>query len=275
MKPVYLISSLLLLLNASAWAFPPAPDATYFGSVRDERGRPLDTAEGEVIVMGTTAEITRSPIDSSRGRGVNYSVHMPMDGNTITGLYQVSALRPTLPFTIKVVIRNKTYVPIQMTGQTWVAPKSGQRVRLDLSLGIDSDGDGLPDSWEQGLIDSDESGKLAGLADVKPGDDLDGDGLSNLQEYQIGTYALDRLDGLAMEIDGIENGKARLRFAVVAGRTYRIKSSPTLGEWSDESFAISATAAVQPYLRAADTTIVEVLVPLNNRPKLLFRLYAE
>ena len=115
---------------------------------------------------------------SARGIGVNYRVNLPMDGNTTGQLYQVSALRPTLPFSIKVQIRGVAYVPIQMAGRVWTTPKAGEIHRLDLTLGVDSDGDGLPDAWEQALIDNDRSGRLRTLADVKPGDDLDGDGLA-------------------------------------------------------------------------------------------------
>ncbi len=55
----------------------------------------------------------------------------------------------------------------------------------------DSDADGLTDGWEQWVIDSDPNDALAVLADVNPGDDLDGDGNSNLEEFEDGTYPLD------------------------------------------------------------------------------------
>ena len=264
-----------LAAGTAAWAFPPAPSYSVFGTIRDEGGRPLDTGDGLVIVNGTSAEITRSPTDTSRGRGVNYEVRMPMDGNTTPQLFQVSALRPQLPFTIRVVMNNKSYLPIQMVGKTWLAGQPAERTRLDLTLGVDSDGDGLPDSWEQALIDSDASGQLTGLSNVNPGDDLDQDGLTNLQEYQLGTYALDRLDGLDLKIAGMKDGKDRLEFPVVAGRTYRIKSSPTLAGWLDEPFAPGGTETVQSYFRAPETTLMTVYVPILDRAKLLFRLYAE
>ena len=275
MKRLLLLLPALSLAPTAALAFPPAPDVCYYGVVRDEAGRPLDTAEGEIIVNGSAGEVTRSVVDSNTGRGLNYSVHLPMDGNTLGTLYQVTALRPALPFTIKVVIRNKTYVPIQMTGRVWTAAKAGERLRLDLSLGIDSDGDGLPDSWEQGLIDGDESGNLHGLADVNPHDDLDKDGLTNLQEYQLGTYALDKLDGLKLDIAEVKNDRARLQFATVAGRTYHLKSSLDLITWKDEPLALTATGETTPWLRATDTVLTDVFVPVNGRTKLNFRLYAE
>lgn len=51
----------------------------------------------------------------------------------------------------------------------------------------DSDGDGMPDSFEQMIIDHDPADDIETLADVLPGDDYDGDGHSNLQEYLYGT----------------------------------------------------------------------------------------
>ena len=269
------LTLLALLAGTAVQAFPPAPAYSLFGTVRDENGRPLDTSEGTIIVSGVNGEITRSPTDTDRGRGINYRVHIPMDGNTTGQLFQVSALRPQMPFTMRVLIRNISYVPIQMTGRTWLAGTFGGRDRLDLTLGVDADGDGLPDSWERSLIDSDQSGTFRSISDVKPGDDSDGDGLTNLQEYQLGTYALDRLDGVALEISEIKNGYARLKFAAVAGRTYRIRTSPDLVTWQDEDFSLQTAAGLQPWLRAADTSYQEIFVPVKGRSKLLFKLYAE
>ncbi len=276
MKTLPLVGGLILALTTPAWAFPPAPNVTYFGVVRDEGGRPLDTGEGIVIVSGPGGEVTRSTTDSNRGIGVNYRVNLPMDGNTTGQLYQVSALRPTLPFSIKVQIRGVAYVPIQMAGRVWTTPKAGEIHRLDLTLGVDSDGDGLPDSWEWGLIEGDPTGKLKSLADVKPGDDLDNDGLNNLAEYQIGTYALDSASGLKLDIKEVTpSGLARLQFPIVAGRTYRLQSSTDLKTWADEPFSTTTTGAVQPWLLANDITLIDVYVPTNNRQLLTFKLRVE
>ncbi len=267
----------LLFAAPALWAFPAAPDFSLYGVVRNEAGRPLNTGEGIVIVSSTAGEVTRSPVDAARGRGINYTVHLPMDAGTSSTLYQPTALRPTLPFTMKVEIRGVRYVPIQMSNRTWGAGKPGERMRLDLTLGVDSDGDGIPDSWENALIDGDPDGLLRNLADVRPGDDLDKDGLTNLQEYLLGTYALDRLDALTLDIAEVKDGVARLRFAAVSGRTYYIKSSADLLTWAEEPFATTTVAAAetQTSLRAADTEIVDIYVPVNGRAKLNFRLYAD
>jgi hypothetical protein len=263
------------LLTASALAFPPAPAHEIYGTVRDESGRPLDSAEGTIILSGTSAEITRAPSDPSIGGGVNYRLYVPMDANILTGLYQVSALRPALPFTIRVIIRGQSYVPIQMQTSTWNIGKPGARTRIDLTLGIDSDGDGIPDSWEQWLIDSDATGRLTSLADVRPGDDLDGDGLTNLQEYAIGTYALDRGDALKLELIRLVNGRAHLRFTTVAGRTYTVRASEDLKTWTNAPYALSESGQPAPSLRASDTTIVDAFVPTGTATAMSFRLHVE
>jgi hypothetical protein len=275
MKLTNCLISLLLASSGGVLAYPAAPDYSLYGVVRNEAGRPLETSEGTVIVSGSNGEVTRSPIDTTRGRGINYTVHLPMDAGTTSELYQVTALRPMLPFTIKVDIRGVNYVPIQMAGRTWTTGKAGERQRLDLTLGVDSDGDGLADSWEWDLIENDPNGLLRSLADVRPGDDLDKDGLSNLQEFNLGTYSLDKLDGLRLEILEIKNGRARLQFAAVKGRTYYIKSASDLKTWKDEPIALTTTAEVQPYLRADSSGMVDVYIPVAERGKNLFQLYAE
>ena len=55
-------------------------------------------------------------------------------------------------------------------------------VNLVISLGNDSDTDGLPDTWEQQIIDADPYDDISFSEDVDPKDDFDGDGYSNLRE---------------------------------------------------------------------------------------------
>ena len=139
-----------------------------------------------------------------------------------------------------------------------------------------ADTDGLPDAWERALIERDPTGRLRTLADVKPGDDLDGDGLTNLQEYLIGTYALDQLDGLALEVLAVENGRARLRFSTVPGRVYTVRSSTNLNDWNVQGFALAAAGDVnQTAYSGREVTSIEIWAPLAPEGTVFFRLYAE
>ena len=64
------ISLLSLACAGAALAFPPAPYHTVHGMVRDEKGRPLATAEGTIHLLGITgAGIVRSPVDSDVAPG--------------------------------------------------------------------------------------------------------------------------------------------------------------------------------------------------------------
>jgi hypothetical protein len=263
-------------LAAAAQAYPPAPDHTLYGTVRDERGRVLVPGSASVAISSSAGEIVRTVIAAQPETGVNYVVRIPLDLGTTGGLYRATALLPTAGFSIRVIRDQDAYVPIEVSRVPPTIGQPGGRTRLDLTLGIDADGDGLPDAWEQALIDNDRTGRLRALGDVKPGDDLDGDGLTNLQEYHLGTYALDPVDGLTLAIVEVAGGAARLRFAVIAGRRYTIKASTDLQGWSAQAFSIGAIgAATVNAFTATDITLLDVWVALPPGGTAFYRLYAE
>lgn len=274
-----LLSRIVLLLGlslTSAWAYPPAPAHEIYGVVRNSSGRPLHAGEGTMILEGNGIEISRGPTDPLTLDGTNYRLNVPMDSGLFAGLYQPNALTQDVPFTIRVVITDISHVPMQMVGNIWQIGNPGGRTRIDLTLGVDSDGDGLPDEWEQLMIDSDASGRLLTLADVTAEGDLDGDRLTNLQEFLLGTYPLDSADGLRLDIIDVSGGMAHMQFVCVSGRTYKIRSSNDLTTWNPTTFAQGIPSTEQlTKLRADDTTILDIYTPVGSATALSFRLYAE
>jgi len=105
-----------------------------------------------------------------------------------------------------------------------LAPTPGKRNPNQPAL-LDTDGDGLPNAWED----------TYGFDKNNPADallDADGDGFPNLAEFIAGTdprNAADFLSGTAKEVDG----GIQIQFTAQAGKTYTIQyqnqSSP--GEW--------------------------------------------
>lgn len=267
--PLIISLALVLMSAPAAMAFPPAPHHEIYGSVRDARGNPL--TEATVSLLGSSGPILKGSIDQTIAPGVNYSLKVPMDAGTLNQLYQATALRPAMPFTVKVSVGGTDYVPIQVKGGPILIGEPGGRTRLDLTLGVDSDGDGLPDAWEQDLID-----KLDGidsLADVKPDGDADGDGASNYLEYLAGTYAFDSRATFSLEILEVRNGFARARFLAVKGRSYSVTFSSELKKFSSAKFSLVADGSDQtPLHLARQTGFQDIYIPVPASNSMYFRL---
>lgn len=246
---------------AAALAFPPAPHHTVFGTVRDEMGTPLNTTGAEVLLDVGGSTPVKAAVAPSPEPGVNYRLAIPMDAGATADLYKPSALRPTVPFRMRVKIGSATYLPIEMTGAANLWTRPGGSSRVDLTLGLDSDGDGIPDAWERALMQM-LGGNLS-LGDVRPGDDSDADGLSNLEEYLAGTYAFDPADGFALAILAETSERPVLEFTAIRGRSYTILASETMNGWTPVSFNLPtdpADAAGREHLQAAETRLIRARV---------------
>lgn len=267
--------ALALLLAPRAWAFPPAPHHLIFGMVRDELGNPL-AAENAVLVFETVTGVKLTTVVMAKGEpGQNYQLQVPMDSGVTSDTYMPTAMHPTAPFKIRVRIGDVIYLPIEMTGDYAVLGQPGKQTRINLTLGVDSDGDGLPDAWERALISA--SGRNLTLADIKPGDDWDGDGMTNAAEYLAGTYAWDKKDGFSLSIvESTETGSV-LEFLAIRGRSYAIQSSSDLRNWKTTPFRLVSDGLdggpVTVY-QALDVRTVRVEVESEEDPKagLFFKL---
>lgn len=261
-----------LLLVASAWAYPPAPHHLFYGSVRDEFGTPVEDKSAVVILETAAGVKVKTQVVPGLEPGVNYSLAVPMDSGITDDLYKPTALRPMVPFKIWVKMGNTIYLPMELKGDYAQMGQPGKRTHLDLTLGEDSDGDGLPDAWERVLLALAGGGKS--LKDIRPEDDFDGDGLSNLGEYLAGTYAFDSQDGFTLKVLGAEMDVCRLEFMVITGRSYTVLGSPDLETWLPVEFRLTTDAPGTPawsYYRATDVRVLRVeVVPAPERPGMRF-----
>lgn len=271
----------LALLCASAVyvaAFPPAPFHVLYGQIRDEYGNPLSISNGEVFLESANTAVVSGRISSNLPPGTNYRLAIPMDAGLLEDAYRPSALNPAVPFKLKVKIGAKIYVPIEMKGDYSKLGQPSQRTRIDLTLGEDSDNDGLPDAWEKTMLSM--LGGNKSLADINANDDTDGDGLSNLKEYLAGTYAFDPKDGFALSIQRSNSPDPILEFTALRGRTYSIHGSDDLKTWSPVSFIVKGAASAskpQESYKATDVRVLEVTVPAspNGPTPKFFKLMAE
>ncbi len=246
----------VLLLPVMVDAFPPAPHHTFYGMVRDEFGRPLEGEEVQILFETSTGRVIRTDVGPSTTPGINYWLKVPMDSGTTPVLYHPAAMRFAMPYNIRVLIGARVYLPIEMTGDLAKMGQPGEETLLNLTLGEDTDGDGLPDAWERALLAQGQ-----GLGDINPGDDTDGDGMSNLAEYISGNYAFDKDDGLRLDIVQREETGTVLEFMGIQGRTYTVKGSPDLKAWSELAFQVEGEEGEFENVRASKVRKFRITVP--------------
>ena len=174
--------ALLLFTSSTLQAFPPAPYYTLYGMVRDQVGQTLNVDGATLILLKGGTEIGRTPI-SNLQLDQNYELNIRIDANRSgTTIYSEKALLAQGTFSLVVEMNGSLFYPIEVAG-TLTAGKGGERVRLDLNLGEDTDGDGLPDIWEQWQLyqagyELNEDGNWP-IHLIDRDGDLDGDGQSN------------------------------------------------------------------------------------------------
>lgn len=271
-------SFFLLLASVSVLhGFPPAPYYTLYGTVRDQVGQRI-TAEGAVIVLlKGGVELGRTPIDSTLWIEQNYELNIRIDQDRSgTTLYNEKAVPALGLFSLVVEMSGSLFYPIEVAGSL-TSGKGGERVRLDLTLGEDSDGDGLPDVWEQWQL------YQAGYYPDGNGDwpidlitrngDFDSDGSSNLLEYLAGTFAGDATEKFELAIKEKLPGSVRFEFYGIIGKSYTIERSVDAQTWTRIPFAIAAPAAGQISHTATSIGVLSAFTtPLDGTTKEFFRL---
>ena len=251
-----LLGAWSLVFGVSVLAYPPAPDHMYYGLVRDEWGEPIDINGARIFIQSTNAAGSSAPVAISTEPGINYRLIAPMDSGRSLKICPspVTRLLQDQPFQLRVQIGAISYLPIEMVMPRLIGEPAGL-TRLDLTLGVDSDGDGLPDAWEQMLIDM-----YGGtLADINPDDDTDGDGISNLDEFLAGTHAFDPLEGFRLSILEVVNNNSRLELLVIRGRNYSLQSSYDLQQWTPVSFRVLSGGVPGPLVSDYQSFEVENL----------------
>src|SRR5690606_9708286 len=120
------------------------------------------------------------------------------------------------------------------------------------------------------------SGKYGSLEDINPDHDADGDSLTNLQEYLVGTYAMDRFDSLNLKVVDTQPDLVELQFVAITGRSYRLRSSSESQEWTDESFAIEPEGELYGRWLASDLRLIRAFVPRDDSENSkIYRLYVD
>lgn len=244
-------------------AFPPALPHTLYGMARDEYGNPLRTNATIVLTTSSGATVT-AVVNPDDEPGVNYRLVVPLDAAVKSDAYKTGALQGSVPFRLHVKMNNATFLPLEMTGDYSLLGQPGKRTRIDLTLGEDTNGNGLPDAWERAMLAA--RGWTNSLTSLRADSILGGNGITLLQEYVAGTYGFEDANGLNLNLVRVEAGAPVFEFLTVRGRSYTILGSADLKAWGALEFRpllpeADPAATLGAYL-APDVRFLQVTVPV-------------
>jgi hypothetical protein len=257
----------------TAMAYPPGPYHVLYGTVRDQYGTPLSSAQAQVLFITTNGIQVSAPIvPGISGPGINYLLKVPLDSGVTPDLYQPNVSVPGTGSKLLVVIGTVTNLPIEMATTNLVLGQWAQTTEVNLTLGVDSNGDGIPDAWEYIFLAT--IGTNIPLTSITAKSVLTPDGLTILQEYLLGTYIFDPGDPLRITFIGFTNKSPILQFPIVISRSYTLLASTNLYNWSPVNFNLpSDGAGAQPrtfYFAPGTETIQVYVAPPNPNIKQQF-----
>ena len=256
-------------------AFPPAPHYVIYGTVRDQIGATLLVEGAELVLLRNGIEIGRTPVFSQLKGDFNYELKIRIDqSRPATRTYSEKAVPANGLYSIVVEMNGEKFYPINASGNLQ-AGSGGERVRLDLNLGIDSDHDGLPDAWEEWQMY--QAGLRPGpngwdLSLITRNGDFDGDGISNYDEYIAGTFAGDAAERFELRIVTKVPTGIKFEFFAITGKLYSIEESSDLKTWVPIVFRVGTAPTGALRFQAPSVDIVNATVDSPAATSRFYRL---
>lgn len=269
---ICLTLALLLGLTQTCPAFPPGPNALIYGMVKDQYGTPLQ-AGSQVILQTPSGVQVAGNIQPGLAVGINYAVSVPMDAGTSGGAYTAKALVPATPYKLYVVIGTTTNLPLEMVAGYSAMGIPASQTNQNLTVGVDSNGDGIPDAWETVFLA--QVGTNVSLAQINPNADYAHNGRTLRQEYLLGNYPYNPGYNFSVQLIRQSAGSAVLAFTTMTGRAYAVSGSADLQNWMPLAFTIPANgaAAMTAYTAPGIQPIqVQTVAPADGPAMKFFRV---
>ncbi len=263
------------LLAAPLQAFPPNPSYTLFGMVRDQVGATLRVEGAVIVLLHNNTEVGRAPVRPTPLGDRNYEIDVRIDqARAATRTYSHKAVPSQGIYTLYVEMNGEKFYPIETKG-TLRAGNGGERVRLDLNLGADTNHDGLPDAWQEFQLF--QAGRRPGqpgwdIGLITKDGDFDGDGVSNFLEYVAGTFAGDAAERFELKLVSKSATEVGFEFYGITGKVYTIEESSDLRTWSPAPFALSPGGSTARFHRASVIGVIRGYVAAGAGTSRFYRL---
>lgn len=256
----------------AGWAAGAAtlrPSVIVYGELRDAYGLRLASGE-QVSVFKGTNEAGRT-YAAPAADGMDY--HLNLD------VYDPVSATPNLVQpgdSVQVKIKIGAAFQSTLGTNAFAAPGDGTPVRIDLVVGADSDGDGLPDAWEQ-MVMANSGGAVTNINQIGPGHDLDGDGMTDDQEFWYGSFAFLSGDELRVTLFDRDSGRYRFRFLTVPGMTYTVEQSTNLasGAWTVTPTALTPAGALATGGFSGSGDFADVYMGIATNAGYFYRLHSK
>ncbi len=266
--PIFIISYFILYALDFSSAAVPQPSVVYYGLARDPYGWPYQGQNSAVVTLLVNGvERDTCTVDSFLAPSVNYRFTITVGDTSPTGIYNIPTVQvgDRVSFTIRA---NGTTYPILEDLVIPPIPKSGFLVPIDLTAGHDTDLDGLPDEWEQDLIDH-SNGVFQHIIEVHPHDDFDLDGFDNLAEYRSGTIPYWSFDYLYVENIAVAWGHyLGFDFFSVPGISYGVLGTTNLiapASWKSIAYKLDSNSVPQTARFIGSGYLTTIYIPATNR----------
>lgn len=261
---ILIVSYSLLILSAWSQTFP-LPPFTLYGKVQNWNGCAFSSDQNVTVIASVNGtKMDRCDVTSGIYPTVNYRLHIPMATTPDPACAEVGD-------TIHLEVYYDTELhAVSPKNCAAVVGKPADALQCNLFVGTDSDNDGLADEYEKLLAYYyGQAGLPNSLSYIKPDDDFDNDGFSNIQEFSAGTSPVDLNDFLVIDrIQSSGTNQLALTFRAAAGRTYRLPRTENLtsNNWDYVNFTLKSDSnAEESFMYSEDDQITTLyLHPATN-----------